>query len=136
VRSSAKELVACLTELLLDKGVPAFLLASNMTEANYRSIVYSRSGSSVIVEMKCADLDYPDVELEYRYTYNSSGYLVRCERITADGIVIEWDRYEKLRSIVLELKTSGGSCISNQVASIISQHASDDDKRELGVLAA
>lgn len=93
-----------LIDTLLHKGTPYFLLASNMKEENYEEIRFSKEAGRIIVDMFARDVDYPETRLHFRYTYDTSGTLLRREQVLADSTVAMWDRESEIRRLIGAIK--------------------------------
>jgi hypothetical protein len=106
-----------LVDILLHKGTPYFLLASNMKEENYEEIRFSKDGGRVIVDMLAQDIDYPEARLHFRYTYEASGTLVCREQVLEDSIVTLWDRESEIRRLVNAIKSESADDIVQTIES-------------------
>lgn len=121
-----------LVDILLHKGTPYFLLASNMKEENYEEIRFSKDGGRVIVDMLAQDIDYPEMRLHFRYTYEASGTLVCREQVLEDSIVTLWDRASEIRRLVNAIKSESADAIVRTIES----SAVPQGRAELAVILA
>ncbi len=129
--SRAKQLVDRLVDLLLDKGVPLMLLASNIKELNYEQITMTKTENSIVVHMQCRDLAYPETVLTFRYTYNLEGCLIRREQLTPTGDEILWDRYEAIREILTDLAACSDASIEQETRRAIAEVATPAERETL-----
>lgn len=84
-----------LASLLASKGVPPFLVAANITEANYREVRLWKEDGRVRVRATCVD-DETQKELIFLYHYDAENVLQQIEMQVGSNRSVIWDRKEQI----------------------------------------
>ncbi|MEK4471790.1 hypothetical protein NSQ91_01025 [Paenibacillus sp. FSL R7-0048] len=100
---SVQELKAKLAHVLANKGVPPFVLANNISEANYDEISFYKRDQMIIVDMYCKD-DETGEPLQFRYIYNKDEVLLKSEMIIAGRPSEMWDREAEIANLTKQIK--------------------------------
>lgn len=90
--------VAELGRLLASKGVPPFVVASNISDPSYTSVRLWKENGCVRVETTCVD-DETQQEHLYTYRYDAASVLQRIEMTVAGRSCTVWDRQSDIAKL-------------------------------------
>ncbi|GIO70266.1 hypothetical protein SK3146_03803 [Paenibacillus konkukensis] len=100
---SVQELKVKLAHVLANKGIPPFVLANNISEANYDEISLYKRDQMIIVDMYCKD-DETGEPLQFKYMYNKDEVLLKSEMIIAGRSSVMWDREAEIAILTKQIQ--------------------------------
>jgi hypothetical protein len=99
--SNVPEKVAVVGKLLANKGIPPFLLAANIAEANYESVRLWKEDGTVRVETVCVDEETSQRQV-YLYLYDAYMVLQSIQQTVGSNHAVIWNRQHEIAAKVKE----------------------------------
>lgn len=87
-----------LVKLAASKGVPPFVLASNIHDPAYRSVRLWKEDGFTFVETVCDDPEYEE-PMTFLYRYDSDKVLVHIDVTFAGRTTVYYDRAEEIKQL-------------------------------------
>lgn len=102
-----QELKVKLAHVLANKGIPPFVLANNISEANYDEVSLYKRDQLIIVDMYCKDEETGE-PLQFKYMYNQEEVLLKSEMIIAGRSSLMWDREAEIANLTKQIQQATG----------------------------
>ncbi len=104
---NVQELKVKLAHVLANKGIPPFVLANNISEANYDEVSLYKRDQLIIVDMYCKDEETGE-PLQFKYMYNQEEVLLKSEMIIAGRSSLMWDREAEIANLTKQIQQATG----------------------------
>lgn len=88
-----------LAKLAATKGVPPFILASNIYDPAYRSVKLWKENGFIFVETMCDDPDYEQT-MTFLYRYDADKVLLRIDATFGGRTTVYYDRAAEIKQLV------------------------------------
>lgn len=94
-----------LAKAMLSKGIPPFMVASNIMEPEYQTVELWKDEGRIFVRTEVYDPD-DNTPMWFLYTYEADGILLRIEHGMGGRKSIFWDRGAELKRLAEEVALS------------------------------